>query len=140
MSKRTLPRGLRNNNPGNIRKSATRYQGEVQPSKDSAFKQFESLSWGYRAVFVLLDSYYRRGIRTIREIISRYAPPFENYTEGYIRAVAEGAHLSADEDIDITDHDLMMRVVAAISEVENGRAATLADIELGWTLYKTHRP
>ncbi len=140
MSKPTLPRGLRNRNPGNIRKSATRYQGEVQPSQDSAFKQFETMAWGYRAVFVLLDSYHRRGIRTIREIISRYAPPFENYTEGYIRAVAEGAHLSADEDIDITNHDLMVRIVAAISEMENGRTANLADIEEGWQLYKTHRP
>lgn len=37
------PRGLRNNNPGNIRLSSTKYQGEVQPSQDTAFKQFESM-------------------------------------------------------------------------------------------------
>lgn len=45
------PRGLRNNNPGNIRLSSTKYQGEVQPSQDTAFKQFESMAYGYRAIF-----------------------------------------------------------------------------------------
>lgn len=140
MVQRKLPRGLRNCNPGNIRKSPTRYLGEVQPSKDPAFKQFESMAWGYRALFVLLDSYCRRGVRTIREIISRYAPPVENYTEGYIRVVAESAGLPAESNVDMSDHDLMVRIAAAISRVENGRAAILADVEQGWQLYKTHKP
>ena len=95
---------------------------------------------GYRALFVLLDSYCRRGVRTIREIISRYAPPVENYTEGYIRAVAESAGLPAESNVDMSDHDLMVRIAAAISRVENGRAAILADVEQGWQLYKTHKP
>lgn len=44
-----------------------RYKGEVRPSRDSAFKQFESLAWGYRAIFVLLDTYrIRYGLDTIR--------------------------------------------------------------------------
>ena len=46
-----MSRGLSNCNPGNIRQSKVRYKGEVQPSRDPAFKQFESLAWGYRAVF-----------------------------------------------------------------------------------------
>ena len=52
-----MSRGLSNCNPGNIRQSKVRYKGEVQPSRDPAFKQFESLAWGYRAVFVLLHTY-----------------------------------------------------------------------------------
>ena len=55
-----LPRGLRNNNPGNIRISPTRYKGEIVPSSDRAFKQFKSRGWGYRAIFVLLESYHKR--------------------------------------------------------------------------------
>ena len=43
-----MSRGLSNCNPGNIRQSKVRYKGEVQPSRDPAFKQFESLAWGYR--------------------------------------------------------------------------------------------
>ena len=43
-----LPRGLRNRNPGNIRRSAVRYKGETE-SDDAAFKTFASTAWGYRA-------------------------------------------------------------------------------------------
>ena len=82
-----MSRGLSNCNPGNIRQSKVRYKGEVQPSRDPAFKQFESLAWGYRAVFVLLHTYrVRHGLRTVRGMISRWAPPVENHTEAYIRA------------------------------------------------------
>lgn len=71
-----MSRGLSNCNPGNIRQSKVRYKGEVQPSRDPAFKQFESLAWGYRAVFVLLHTYrVRHGLRTVRGMISRWAPP-----------------------------------------------------------------
>ena len=85
-----MSRGLSNRNPGNIRQSAVRYKGEVRPSRDPAFKQFESMPWGYRAIFVLLDTYrIRHGLDTIRGMISRWAPPSENRTEAYIRAVAD---------------------------------------------------
>ena len=84
-----MSRGLANCNPGNIRQSKVRYKGEVRPSRDPAFKQFESLAWGYRAIFVLLHTYrVRHGLRSIREMISRWAPPSENRTEAYIRAVS----------------------------------------------------
>ena len=80
-----MSRGLANCNPGNIRQSSTRYQGEVVPSRDKAFKQFRTMAWGYRAMFVLLDSYRRKGYLTIRQMVTRYAPPIENHTENYIR-------------------------------------------------------
>ena len=77
-----MSRGLENRNPGNIRQSRVRYKGEVRPSRDPEFKQFESPAWGYRAIFVLLDTYRRRhGLRSLREMISRWAPPSENRTE-----------------------------------------------------------
>lgn len=106
MKEKTLPRGLRNRNPGNIRQSSTKYLGEVQPSQDREFKQFQSIEYGYRAMFVLLEHYYRkRGLKTIRQIISRYAPPVENNTEYYIGQVANICFRSADEEIDITNKD-----------------------------------
>jgi len=94
-----MSRGLSNCNPGNIRQSKVRYKGEVQPSRDPAFKQFESLAWGYRAVFVLLHTYrVRHGLRTVRGMISRWAPPVENHTEAYIRAVAARHARPGDDD------------------------------------------
>ena len=60
-----LSRGLRNLNPGNIRRSSVRYKGEKSHSTDSAFKQFESLEAGYRAMFVLLHTYFVRLFRVM---------------------------------------------------------------------------
>ena len=81
-----MSRGLDNRNPGNIRRSGVRYRGEVRPSRDADFKQFKSMEWGYRAMFVLLHTYsVRYGCNTLSKMISRYAPPSENDTQAYIR-------------------------------------------------------
>ncbi len=135
-----MSRGSNNCNPGNIRKSNTTYLGEVRPSRDPAFKQFRSIAWGYRAMFVLLDSYRRMGYLTIRQMITRYAPPVENRTENYIRYVAKWSGVDADEPLNTHDGGTMLPVVAAISRVENGIPAVLPDVEAGWTLYVTHKP
>lgn len=135
-----LPRGLRNNNAGNIRISKTKYKGEIQPSTDSEFKQFESLAWGYRAIFVLLQSYHKRGFKTIRQMINRYAPPTENQTTSYVSYVSNAAVLNPDEEVNINDKDTMVLVVAAISKVENGVPANINDILEGWELFQKHRP
>lgn len=131
-----MSRGLENNNPGNIRQSKVRYHGEVQPSRDPAFKQFESLAWGYRAIFVLLDTYRRRyGIDTLRGMISRWAPPSENHTDNYIRAVASDTGIDPDERLDTRDPRTMIPVAAAISRVENGAAADRREVTKGWELF-----
>lgn len=132
-----MSRGLRNCNPGNIRQSKGRYKGEVRPSRDPAFKQFESLAWGYRAIFVLLDTYRtRHGLRTIAQMITRWAPPSENRTDAYIRAVAESTGIGPDEPLDTHDRKTMVPVAAAISRVENGVAADLREVEKGWELFE----
>ena len=130
-----MSRGLRNCNPGNIRRSATKYKGETR-SSDPAFKAFESMPWGYRAMFVLLRTYrVRHGCRTLREMISRYAPPMENHTENYIRAVAAGAQVSPDEPLDTKSGEGMIPVVAAMSRVENGTPARMDEVRAGWDLF-----
>lgn len=132
-----MSRGLSNRNPGNIRQSAVRYKGEVRPSRDPAFKQFESMPCGYRAIFVLLDTYrIRHGLDTIRGMISRWAPPSENRTEIYIRAVADAVGIADDRPVDTRDRTTMLRMAAAISRVENGTAADMDDVERGWELFR----
>ena len=131
-----MSRGLENRNPGNIRLSRVRYLGEVRPSRDPEFRQFESLAWGYRAVFVLLDTYRRRyGLDTLRGMIARWAPPSENRTDAYIRAVAADTGLDPDERLDTRDRRTMVPVAASISRVENGVKADLAEVERGWKLF-----
>lgn len=131
-----MSRGLANCNPGNIRRSSSRYRGEVRPSRDPDFKQFESIEWGYRAIFVTLNTYRRKyGLRTIREMISRWAPPVENHTEAYIRAVTARTGFSADEVLDTRLRQQMVPLIAAMSEVENGVKADFRAVERGWELY-----
>lgn len=131
-----MSRGLRNRNPGNIRRSGVRYKGECSRSTDAEFRQFESVEWGYRAMFVLLHTYSRRyGCRTLRDMISRYAPPSENDTAAYVRRVAAASHIGADEAIDTLDGNTMTCIVAAMSEVENGAKAVAKDVLRGWRLF-----
>ena len=131
-----MSRGLRNCNPGNIRRSRVRYRGEVHPSRDAEFKQFESMAYGYRAMFVLLDTYQRRySLCTIRQMLNRYAPPSENFTEGSIRFVSQRSGILPDETIDSRSQRDMIAIVAAMSEIENGVVAIRNDVEEGWKLF-----
>ena len=125
-----LPRGLRNNNPLNIRLSNDRWQGQIAPSLsgraggEASFCQFETMAYGWRAAFRLLcHTYYGKyKLKTIRDIIYRWAPPNENGTLAYIRSVAERTGISADKVLgDPTTHAaqwLMIGIAMAI--VENG--------------------
>lgn len=130
-----LPRGIRNCNPGNIRINPDVFQGEINPSKDSAFKQFYTMAYGYRAIFVILRTYYRNyKLDTIRKLITRWAPANENHTENYIKAVSDVAGISPDDPININNREMMIRIVSGISRVENGCEADMADIIAGWEL------
>lgn len=133
-----MSRGLRNCNPGNIRRSKVRYKGEVQPSRDAEFKEFRSMGYGYRAMFVLLDSYRSRyGLCTIRQMLGRYAPPSENFTEGYVRFVSSRTGIAPDEIVNTRAARDMVPIVAAMSQIENGVPATMDDVELGWRLFES---
>lgn len=131
-----MSRGLRNCNPGNIRRSGVRYKGEVQPSRDPAFKQFERMAWGYRAIFMLLHTYrVRHGLRTVETMIARWAPPTENHTRQYIRYVADAMGVASDEPLDTLDAATMLPFASAISEVENGVHAEPEEVREGWELF-----
>lgn len=134
MRNSSLPRGLRNNNPGNIRKNSDVFQGE-KTSSDKEFKQFKSMAYGYRAIFNILSNYYRNyKLDTIRKMISRWAPENENNTDAYIKAVSDYAGIPADDPINVNDREQMIRIVAGMSKVENGREADMSDVITGWSL------
>ena len=96
------------------------------------------MAYGYRAMFVLLDTYSRRyGLCTIRQMLNRYAPPVENFTEGYIRFVSEKTGIAPDEIINTRAACDMVPVVAAMSQIENGVAAVMDDVHRGWELFET---
>lgn len=85
------PRGIRNNNPGNIRHGANWHGLNPDGRKiDPAFCVFTTSVAGIRALAKVLINYKRiHGLNTVRQIISRYAPPNENQTTAYIQSVAK---------------------------------------------------
>lgn len=131
-----MARGLRNNNPLNIRLSErTIWKGEVRPSRDRSFCQFETMAYGYRAGLKLLQNYRKtNGCRTISDFINRWAPPVENNTSGYISRVCREMQVPASHVPDVNDRATMCAFVAAMSVVENGVPAVMADVEAGWSL------
>ena len=132
MSEVKLPRGLRNNNPLNIRLSSDRWQGQIAPSPsgegrgEAEFCQFESMEYGWRAAFRLLcHTYYGKyKLRTIRDIISRWAPPKENNTPAYIRYVSDYTGIWPDRELgDPKTHPVQWLMIGfAMAVMENGTA------------------
>lgn len=114
-------RGIRNNNPGNIRRSNDAWQGLAPVQNDAAFFQFESPEWGIRALTRVLKNYQaRHGLNTIRGIINRWAPPTENDTAAYIRNMENWTGLDADTPLDLSQPFVLGALVPAIIRMENG--------------------
>lgn len=132
------PRGLRNNNPGNIRNSQrTDWQGEVDEASknDKSFEEFETIAYGYRALIKLLQNYRKlHGCQTMADFIKRWAPETENNTSAYIKRVCTEMQVLTTYVPDVNDKTTMCAFAAAISQVENGVPAVMADVESGWDL------
>jgi hypothetical protein len=95
------------------------------------------MAWGYRAMFMVLDTYRRRyGLRTVSGLIGRWAPPSENDTGAYAALVADRARAGQ---VDFADAAMMQRIAAAMSLVENGREAVAEDVAAGWELFVKYR-
>lgn len=139
MNETKLPRGLRNNNPLNIRKGND-WQGEQHPQTDSAFEQFETLEHGYRAAFIIIRNYLakRPPINTPRAIIARWAPPSENHTQRYLDFVCKRAVLNPDETLRWStsgaDKNKICMLVWAMAEYENGMKLSFGRVENGFAL------
>jgi hypothetical protein len=114
-----IARGIRNNNPGNIRLSSTQWLGQVPAAQqtDSSFIQFTDPVYGIRAMARVIRSYMARGLTTVPQIIATWAPPPENNTQAYISAVLNEAQLAPDRPILATD---IAKIIPAIIRHENG--------------------
>lgn len=115
-----LPRGIRNNNPGNI-ELGDNWQGLSDTQTDPRFAQFDNAIYGIRALARVLMNYQRRyGINTINGVINRWAPGTENDTAAYINAVSRATGISPDAPIDLENTATLQRIIPAIIKHENG--------------------
>lgn len=117
--KKRLPRGIRNNNPGNIRHGSN-WNGLAEEQPDSAFCTFIKPEYGIRAMGKILLNYQKLyGLDTVSEIINRWAPPVENDTGAYAAHVAEKIGVDPDEKISVYSN--LQGLVLAIIKHENGQ-------------------
>ncbi|ENZ8582240.1 hypothetical protein ACHBE6_004451 [Klebsiella aerogenes] len=114
------PRGVRNNNPGNLEASSSNpWVG--QTGSDGRFAKFETPEHGIRALGRNLLSYQRQGIDTVSDIINRWAPPSDNNdTAAYIKSVCAQLGVKADQPLDASNPDTLQALCAAIIKHENG--------------------
>lgn len=140
---KTLPRGIRNNNPFNLIITKDPWQGLEKEQNDPRFFQFESGVYGIRAGMRTLITYQDRHQRqTVRAIISAFAPAGENDTEAYIKAVCAHMGVKDDDVLDMHNYHDLRAISEAIIEHENGgpwatwykeneliKAMTLAGVE-----------
>ena len=119
-----LPRGIRNHNPLNIRRSKEQWKGMAEVQSDRAFVQFKSLEYGWRAAFYLLTRtyYHKYRLYTIRGIVNKWAPPVENKTSAYIENVSRLTGIGPDEPIGIPSDkpSRWMALGVAMAIQENG--------------------
>lgn len=121
------PRGIRNNNPGNIKfGSFARGMGATGADADG-FAIFPTPMAGMAAMSNLLGNYAASGIHTIRGAISKWAPSSENNTNAYVSAVSKNLGISPDANVDLTDPAFRARLMAQISMHENGKSAYSMD-------------
>lgn len=116
----TKPRGLRNNNPGNLRLTSIPWKGKVPPEQntDGAFEQFESPAWGVRALWLdVTGKIERRGLDNIAALLSVYAPPSENDTAAYIASVSQSVGIGPEATLRPEHY---VPLVQAIIKHENG--------------------
>lgn len=120
----TAPRGIRNNNPGNIDfNPLNNWKGLNPKSKelDSRFCVFVSAEYGIRALMILLRNYEKKHeLDTIRQIIDRWAPNHENNTSAYANHVAKMMNVDLDHHLDLRDRDVLISLAKAIVTHENG--------------------
>ena len=88
------------NNPFNIRYNRlNHWKGQIGQTR--GFCDFENYTYGVRAAaYLLMISYRKRGINTIRGIIYAFAPPSENNTSHYISYVSFHSDIDPDKILD----------------------------------------
>ena len=115
----SMPKGIRNNNPGNLTKTAIKWQGKLpKPNNGGRFEMFQSPEYGVRAMIKDLTTKIKRH-STIKAIIGEYAPVFENNTQAYVNTVSKAMGVSENTPLIVSKNNLK-HLVISMSRHENG--------------------
>ena len=114
-------RGIRNDNPLNIRHGKSLWVGMREKQTDKSFVQFTERVYGYRAAFVLLRNYIGKGKDTIGKIIAKWAPSSDgNNTQSYINYVSSTTGINASHALRFEDKNDLVEIVRSMAHMESG--------------------
>lgn len=118
-----MTRGIRNNNPLNIRKNpANHWLGAIK-GDDKEFEKFYDIQFGIRAAFLIIKTYLRRDPElTPAKIIENWAPRTENNTTSYIKAVRQSTGIDMEAVIKWDYKQELCKLLHAMAIVENSAA------------------
>lgn len=133
------PRGIRNNNPLNIRKG-NNWKGERPNQTDKAFEEFVSMEYGIRAALKLIINHItgykgtRRKADTLKKLINVWAPPTENATTKYIDFVSQNTGVSPSQILHPEDKKILLAICRSMAFVECGVWIDEEKFESAWNL------
>ena len=138
LNKNNFPRGIRNNNPGNIRiNPGNDWLGRIPLNRntDGSFEQFISMPYGIRAMAILIKNNINRGNNTLSKLISRWAPASDgNNTTYYIRKVSDMTGIKADDIIEPSRENIK-KIAKGICLIENGQDyITEPSFQIAWMM------
>ena len=115
------PRGIRNNNPGNLIYTNIKWNGKLpkHQNKDRRFEMFIAPEYGIRAMIKDLKHDIEKGKNTVPTLISEYAPKHENNTSAYIQTVCRDLKVNQTSKLLPTKNTLKLLAIS-ISKVETG--------------------
>jgi hypothetical protein len=113
-----LPRGIRNNNPGNIKDDGTAWQGVV--GSDGTFLIFSDMSWGVRAMATSITNMVNKGLNTIDLLIRSWSATDQ---DAYVANVAQAVGVDPNQVLAL-DAGTLARIIRAMITQENGTAFT----------------
>ena len=125
-----MSRGIRNNNPGNIKDFGIEWKGLMdhrdktqEHIKEKTFCVFSHPWWGIRAMAKIFTNYQtKHGLWSVRKIVNRWAPPTDdNPTTVYATFVATHMRVDIDAVINLAKYDTMSRLCQSIVRFENGQ-------------------
>ena len=141
------PRGIRANNPTNVEyRPNTQWQGLDSPPSDGRFARFVKPEWGLRATIVIMRNKQRRGLLTLLQMITDFAPAEDNnHPASYAGAVARTMGINPHDRVDLNDKDKVIKMLRGMVRVEcgpppkgsaNGDWLDDAVYEAAWSLAK----
>ncbi|HGE8301172.1 TPA: lytic transglycosylase [Serratia marcescens] len=122
------PRGIRNNNPGNLN-----YVGQngatLEQHATPRFANFISPFAGFMALGKQIKAYYNgtskaagyQKLQSVEDIISRFAPASENNTQAYINKLSKMLGVGRGDSLNIQDPQVLATLMNGITQIENGK-------------------